>query len=469
MKSKCLLCVILAVCMSVCSLSSCAKNYENKIPVYNSKQFEISGFWAPYEISEESFKQYKDVGFTTLAMINHSLSNTSQDQFYLGSERTMKALEICDKVGLKAILNYNDWKAEQCEGEGYNGETPFSKFDVYGEYKDIISGIHICDEPHVRHIDQYGNKTLIEDFKKVYPNAKYIVNLIPYTAYASRGFDNYEQMMDVYEKTFMEPFENPMVSVDVYPFHQDMTTDDGTLLVNYEFIANSAKKYNVKPTYILQSSIGGADTGKKEFEMELSEQDLRWEIYNALAYGADSLQYYCYSVPKSFDEDGNEVFMYDECILKRDDTPSNIYYSLQKLHKEIQSFASVILSYDWDDTIGVSGTQEQTFRVSAIELDENFDVVKLKNCKNYVDATSTHDMVVSRFTSDKYGDAYMFLNWAERGGKNTINAQFKDCDALAIYGYAGYDGTPKIVELDENGKITIELEYGEGVFVTPIK
>ena len=35
----------------------------------------------------------------------------------------MKALEICKKLGLKAILNYNDWKAEQCEGEDYNGET----------------------------------------------------------------------------------------------------------------------------------------------------------------------------------------------------------------------------------------------------------------------------------------------------------------------------------------------------------
>lgn len=474
--TKRLLCVILAMCLLLCTMSACGKDYASKIPDYPEKQFEISGFWAPYEITEESFKQYKDVGFTHLAMINHSLNKTSEEQFYLSSERTMKALELCKKVGLKAILNYNDWIATWSENDlDYYGETPFSKYDLYGDYKDIITGVHICDEPYLKrpdgsnHFETYGNKTLVDDFKKVYPNAEYIVNLIPFTAYPSRGFDSYEQMMELYEKTFMEPFENPYVSVDVYPFHQNMTTDDGTLLVNYRYIADSAKKYGIKPGFILQSSIGGADEGTKEFEMSLSEADLRWEINNALAFGADTLQYYCYSVPKSFDEDGNDVFMYDECILKRDNTPSDIYYSLQKLHKEIQSYANVILAYDWDVTIGASGKEDTTFRVSTIELDEDFNAIKLKDTQNYVDSTSTLDMTISRFTSDEYGEAYMFLNWADRGTeKNIITATFKNCDAVAIYGGAGFDGTPSIVELDENDNVIIELEYGESAFVTPI-
>ncbi|MBQ2933971.1 MAG: hypothetical protein IJE02_05125 [Clostridia bacterium] len=465
--------LVMAFSFSACKKQEAAVSI---IPEYEEKQFEISGFWAPYEISEESFQQYKDVGFTTLAMINHSLGSTSEEQFYLGSERTMKALEICDKVGLNAILNYNDWMVPRCEEEGYDfyGETPFTKFDIYGDYKDIITGIHICDEPHKdRHIDPYSNSTLVEDFKKVYPDADYIVNLIPFTAYASRGFESYDEMMQIYEEKFMEPFGNKSyVSVDVYPFHQDMTMDDGTLLINYQYIANSAKKYGVKPAYILQSSVGGADEGRKEFEMTLSEADLRWEVYNALAFGADTLQYYCYSVPKSFDEDGNPVYMYDNCILNRDDTPSDIYYSLQKIHKEIQSFASAILAYDWDTTIGVSGTEDQTFRISALEYDSNFDIIRLKDCKNFVDAKSTLDMVLSRYISEKYGEAYMFLNWADRdpeGEKsiNVINAEFKDCNAVAVYGGADYNGTPKIIDL-EDGKVTFELAYGEGIFVTPI-
>ena len=81
-------------------LIGCKKG--DKLPQYSEKQFEISGFWAPYDISEDGLKLYKDAGFNTLAMINHSLGNTSEEQFYLGSKRTMTALENCKKVGLYA-------------------------------------------------------------------------------------------------------------------------------------------------------------------------------------------------------------------------------------------------------------------------------------------------------------------------------------------------------------------------------
>ncbi len=439
-----------------------------KLPQFANREFEISGFWAPYEITEESFTTYKNVGFTTLAMINHSLEKTSQDQFYLSSERTMKALEICKKVGLKAILNYNDWIATWSENDPeYYSKTPFSQFDLYGDYKDIITGIHICDEPYKdRHFPLYGDKTLINDFKKVYPNAKFIVNLIPYTAYSSRGFVTYDEMMELYEKTFMEPFENPFISVDVYPFHEGSKQDDGTMAFNYEYIANSAKKYGVKPGYILQSSVGGADTGNKEFEMELSEGDLRWEINSALAFGADTLQYYCYSVPSSI-SDGQMVYMYDYCILNRDNTPSPIYYHLQKLHKELKNISNVILAYDWDESIGNLGTEDYVGRVANLVYDQYFNVKSFKDPKHFVSVTSTQEMLISRFTNKEYGEGYMFVNFADRKG-NTITAKFRDCKSVAIYN-AAKGNAPQIVKIDKNGQFTLEFEYGEGAFIIPLK
>jgi len=438
-----------------------------ELPQFANRDFEISGFWAPYEITEESFTTYKNAGFTTLAMINHSLEKTSQDQFYLSSERTMKALEICKKVGLKAILNYNDWIATWSENDlEYYSKTPFSQFDLYGDYKDIITGIHICDEPYKdKHFPLYGDKTLVDDFKKVYPNAKFIVNLIPYTASSSRGFASYDEMMELYEKTFMEPFENPFVSVDVYPFHEGSKQDDGTLALNYEYIANSAKKYGVKPGYILQSSVGGADTGNKEFEMELSEGDLRWEINSALAFGADTLQYYCYSVPGSM-SNGTMVYMYDYCILNRDNTPSPIYYHLQKLHNELKNISNVILAYDWDETIGILGTEDYIGRVATLVYDKDFNVKSFKDSKHFVSATATQELLVSRFTNKEYGEGYMFVNFADRKG-STVTAKFRDCKSVAIYNAAKGDA-PQIVKIDKNGQLTLELEYGEGVFIIPL-
>ena len=218
---KKILAVALALIMTFC-IAGCNIKGGANLPQYSQKEFEISGFWAPYEISEESFSLYKDAGLNTLAMINHSLEKTSENQFYLGSKRTMKALEMCKKVGLNAILNYNDWIATWSEDdENYYGDTPFSTFDLYGDYKDIISGVHICDEPSADHMILYSNKTLMDDFKKVYPNASYIVNIIPITAGASAyGYVTYQNLVDDYAEKIMSQFENSYISVDYYPFHK---------------------------------------------------------------------------------------------------------------------------------------------------------------------------------------------------------------------------------------------------------
>ena len=448
-------CVVVAICMILGSLCSCGKPSEKDLPQYAAQQFEISGFWAPYDISEEGLKLYKDAGFNTLAMINHSLGNTSEEQFYLGSKRTMTALENCKKVGLNVILNYNDWKAEQCEGEDYNGETPFSKYDLYDDYKDIITGVHICDEPDNKKMTEIANKTLIEDFKKTYPNASYIVNLSDITWPSGRGYISYNELLNHYSTAVMSQFDVPYISVDCYPF---WGSKDTRIIENYYKIASVAKEHNAKTTFILQSSTGN------EFKDTLSEGDMRWQAYLAIAFGADNLQYYCYSFPKSYSG------KYNYCILNEDDTPSVLYDYVKEINAEIQNFASVALAYNWEDSLAVIGETESTYRASFIQYDENFEKkVIFKGTKHYAGVKSTLDTVVSNFSSEQYGEAYMFVNFAKESSENNkVTATFKECSAVAIYGGVGFDGTPQIIELDENGNITIELEYGEGVFVTPI-
>ena len=444
--------------------TSSEKSEESLLPNYPEQKFEISGFWAPYEISEESFKQYKDAGFTTLNMINHSLSNTSEDQFYLGSKRTMKALEVCKKLGLKAILNYNDWKAEQCEGVGYNGETPFSKYDLYGDYKDIITGVHICDEPSKRHYDGMCNSSvLMDDFKKVYPNANYIVNLSPKHAGGTYwGFADYDELVNTYEQEVMRHLDNAFISVDFYPFvkeehHAYPRYDDW--VITYEIIANLGKKYDAYKTAIIQSSV------TNEFAKELSEADMRLQVNMALAFGFDHLQYYCYSVPKSFNEDGTVNYMYEHCILNQDDTPNESYYWLQDIHKEIQSFSNVILAYEWDSVYGFNPVGFSTnMDMSYLLLEKEF-----KDDKYITNVLSSTDVVMSRFVSEEYGQAYMLVNYAQRDAKNNVvTLTFKDCKKVAVYGGKGFSGTPKIIELDAENKCRFEFEYGEGAFIVPI-
>lgn len=452
---KKLLCILLVVCLSVCTLTSCKKDPAERLPQYESQEFEITGLWIPHEISEEAFKLYKDAGFNVCSFTNHDEQpRSSENQYYLGSKRTKEVLDICKKLDLDVYIAYgNSWFVTDIEGEDYFGATPFSKHDYYGEYKDIIKGVHIKDEPNKETMAELADDTLINDFKKVYPNAKYIVNLIPETAVTSRDYESYSEMLEHFGEGILSKFDNPYISVDCY-LYSNWDFVGKNIVNNYNQIAKCAKKYGAETTFILQSSTGN------EFIDTLTEEDIRQQAYLAIAFGADNLQYYCYSVPIGQ--------AYDYCILNPDGTPSVIYDGIKNVNAEIQKFASAALAYNWEEALGFSGNKETTYRVANIEFDLNFQQLSFNNPKHYVMADSSHDMVVSRFTSEEHGEAYMFVNFAASGSTNAVESQFKDCDALAIYGGIGFDGTPKIVELDETGKYDFNLAYGEGVFVVPL-
>ncbi len=435
---------------------------KNKLPEFESHEFEISAFWAPYDISEKGLQQYKDAGFNTLAMVNHSLERTSEGQFYLGSKRTMTALENCKKVGLKAILNYNDWIAVASENnEEYYSETPFSQYDLYGDYKDIIVGIHIVDEPKQHHIDEYSKKAFIDDFKKTYPNAKYVVNLIPEYATASAyDFDTYEDMWDIYNEKILSQFEtNRMSSLDFYYFY---ARDNGKrkmgIMKNFDLFANFAKKNNTSQTFIMQSSV------TNEFDSTLSEGDIRLQANMAMAFGADAMQYYCYSVPFGTNEDGEKEYTYDYCIMTQDDKPSDVYNHVKKVNAEAQALAPAILSYKWQEATALPGI------ANVMEVGEYYDMSegKFEKTKHFGSVQGTQNVVMSRFTSEIHGEAYMLVNFAERELDNKVDLVMKECTALAIYGGKDYNGTPEIITLDETGKCKLELTYGEGVFIVPL-
>ena len=442
---------------------------QTNLPKYESQEFELCGLWAPHDITEEAFQLYKDAGFNVCSFTNHDEQpRTSETQYYIGSERTMEALKICKKVGLDVYIAYGaSWFNVANEGDEYFDNKPFSTHDVYGEYKDIIKGVHIKDEPNKESMTKLSSTELIEDFKKVYPGTKYMINLIPETAITSRNYENYTEMLEHYGNDIMSKFDNPYICVDCY-LCSNWNMVGANIVNNYNQIANTAKKYNAETSFILQSSTGN------EFWEEVTEADMRQQAYLALAFGADNLQYYCYSVPTTYNTDGTvESYLYNNCMLNQDRTPSQLYYDVKTVNTEIQSFASAILAYDWQQSVGVSGTEKQTYRIGCIELDDNWERVKFKDAKHYVEAIGTHDLVISRFASDKYGESYMFVNFAEPSKEtpeiNKVEATFKDCRAVAVYGGEGYTGTPEIIELDDKGLLKLEFAYGEGAFIVPIK
>lgn len=455
---------ILAVVAGLSSLSAFGCNQQPNAPQYEVAQLRLSGFWSPYEQTEESYMLYKNAGLNTLLMGNHSVSEwTSETLDYLGSAHTQKSLELCRKVGLDAVLQYGRWYCERSEGKEME-KTPFSSRDLYEEYKDIIAAVHITDEPSVDAMDIYGDDVLTADYKSVY-NVPYMVNLFPnYASKTQLGARSYDDYLSAYEEKILSDFpENAMVSVDFYPYRADADGLHSSWLLCYEKVAKLAQEYNATTHFYLQSA------NKNEFKDELTEKDMRLQAYVALCYGGRWLSYYCYAMPYVYAEDGSYTGMYEKCILDVNNKPTSLYDAVKNVNAEIQSFASAYLAYDWVKTVGLTDNSKNNGNLAINMLWEEVD---FSDRKTVSDVTADGDCIVGCFERAE-DEGYMLVNYSfpsenkERTVTLTLKKQYK---YVAIYGGEGVtSGLSQIVKADRKGRCKITLKAGEGKFVVPLQ
>lgn len=447
----------------LCSVCSFGCGGQPAVPQYAQKQLRLSGFWSPYEQTEESYTLYKNAGLNTLLMGNHSVDEWSSETLdYLGSAHTLKSLQLCRRVGLDAVLQYGDWYCESSEGKAMES-TPFSSRNFYAEYKDIIAAVHIADEPSVETMDKYGDDALTADYKGVY-DVPYMVNLFPnYASTLALGVNRYDEYLAAYEEKILADFpQNAMVSVDFYPYQKSVDGLHYSWLLCYEKVAKLAKKNNATTHFYLQAATTA------EFQNELTEKDMRLQAYVALCYGADWLSYYCYAMPRSRKLDGSFAEMYEKCMLDVNDQPTSLYTAVKNVNVELQGFAPAFLAYDWVKTVGLTDNAQNNGNLAINMLWEEVDFTDRKTLSS---VTANGDCIVGCFEREE-DEAYMLVNYSLPADEKEIEATLtlnKKWGYVAIYGGENSTGAPQIMRADGKGKCKIPLKAGEGKFVVPLE
>ncbi len=410
---------------------------------YEKQELMIRAFWLPDEINEEAFTLYKEAGINTVDFVNHS--NRAEDEVYfIGSKKTLTALELCKKVGLDAVINYGNFL-------GYiESSTPFTDVD-YSEYSDIIKGVIIVDEPNKAELEKYGNDALTDDFKAEY-SVPYMCNLYPtYVNIQQIGYENYGEYLQDYAEKIVQDFpENRYICVDFYPFDAKNQREPRWLDC-YNQVAKAAKEYDCEMQCYIQSAV------TNEFSESLSEEQLRLQVNVALCFGVKGYDYYCYAVP--------HADMYEYCLLNQDGTPSELYGFAKKINAESQSLASAYLSYEWKKSFGYTDTSDFNGSVAIAMLGEEADFSDMK----YVsDLQTDGDTLVGCFESDE-GEGYMLVNYCIQDSyTQKIELTLKGGSrGVALYG--GKDEADGEVIMAKDGTVSISLEPGEGIFVVPLK
>lgn len=234
------------------------------------------------------------------------------------------SLDLAHKHGLKGMIADSRITARPAGGPEFEGGLDA----VVADYSDhpALWGYFITDEPNAAQFENLGaiNRRLIERD----PDRVPFINLFPtYASPQQLGTDTYEQHVEA----FMQKVQPKVLSYDHYAVMQNGQRAD--YFENLEIIRRAGLKYDTPFVYVLLSV--------PHFSYrDPSEEDLRWQVYTALAYGARGIVYFTYvSPPETKDYEG-----WGEAIVTTDGQPTRKYAQVRQINAEVKTLGATLLT-----------------------------------------------------------------------------------------------------------------------------
>lgn len=252
------------------------------------------------------------------------IKGISECGFTISGFARVDELDLCQKYGLKAMiwdprLDY-DWPGS-IDRKKMN-ENIDSLIEEVGNHP-ALHCYYLMDEPRPEtYMRAYENlATCTKALRERTPDKIAYVNLLP-----SRGFST-EDEYENYIRKYVETLDAQFLSYDDYALYED-----GSLHYSYfknlEVIRRMSLEYNLPFWHILLSV--------PHFTYrELSETDMRFQVYTSLAYGAKGISYYKYHTPRRGNYRNGPIDWFG------DRTP--LWYIMRRVNLQIQTLAPILL------------------------------------------------------------------------------------------------------------------------------
>ena len=259
------------------------------------------------------------------------------------------ALDLLAQNGVHAIVSgiVPGWFG----GDGSNAGTmseknPLEKYEVAAErFEDhpAIIGIDMGDEPSSADFPYYGQVAAL--VRELLPDKFLYLNLYPsYGMLAANseaqtrrelGVPSYREYLEAY----CENVDLPYLSFDHYVY----TSGADRLLSDLETAASFCKAYHKKLFVVLQ-------VNSYEEDVFLSEEQLLFQAFSALAYGVSAVSWACYSAGwwhnQVLDSDGNKTPQYEK---------------LKSVNQKLRFLATECIQYQWVATERMRGGSRTEF------------------------------------------------------------------------------------------------------------
>lgn len=480
---KKLLGLALAMTIGLSSLISCSENGGNEsssangsitsesitsnLPDYDKENADKMVFnaWFTPEITEENFKAYKECGFNYMFLQGNNVGA-------LGGTKMTEAMELCEKLDIKVYVDVT--KAES---------AMLTLAEKFVKYK-CFMGFNY-DEPVIHSSTLNGTTGIVElspyvtALRDKYPQVEFLVNLNPssnvsfpwgtepftFSEYLQALSDN---ILSVYSDTNTRKW----LSCDDYPLYRDTSAKKQYYLKTewlqcLEYLANKKRDSEMKldSNFFIQSMPFGTEA--KSRDRVPSYNDLRLQMYTVMAFGYDSVSFFCYGTPPAVE--GGEFTEKQVALVDRSGNKTELWTNSQKLISEINEFSHTYMQFNdnWVGVLPLLGTNNTS--KDDMYYNNSFDTMvsplgganRLKGVKS---VEATEDSIVG-YMQDKDGNpGYMVVNYNDttENKKSAVTFKFANYNKAYVY----IDGAKKEVTL-KNNELTLNLDVGEGVFVIP--
>lgn len=284
------------------------------------------GFWAgppPDHNTLETWQTAADANFTFVG-----------PRGGFSAEDNLKMLDLCAQAGIEVMVTDGriGWTMVGVEGwEETVGQ-------VVGDYADhtALFGYYLQDEPNYQHFEALGK--IRAEFVRRDPEHLAYINLFPtYANVQQLGTPTYTDHVE----RFMQIVQPRVLSYDHYCLRPD-GSNRPDYFENLAIIREAALRHGAQPWQIILS------TGHPGYR-DVSEGEMRWQVYTSLAYGMKGIMYFTYWSNPTREADG----MY--AIVTSEGEPARLYPIVRDINAEVLALAETLLGLT---STGVSHTGE---------------------------------------------------------------------------------------------------------------
>ncbi|MCL2159960.1 MAG: hypothetical protein FWH48_11175 [Oscillospiraceae bacterium] len=293
----------------------------------NRATYPIMYWFGPSAMDEKSANMIAEAGFTRIPIEGRN------------KEENIKIIELCAAAGIEAMVA--DRRISEAIRDFKNCEPILAQ--VVGDYAGFknVKAYYITDEPSCNDFEALGN--VCATLTRLDPGREAYINLFPNYASAEQlGAESYKKHIDLY----VDIVKPSIISYDHYHFV-------GRNLENKADAAKSERERLIcEAAWNTEQRAGFFDNietiRKKSLETgidfmvivllvehgpyrNLSEAEIRWEVFQSLAYGSSRISYFTYGTPAY-----EENWRYTNGMVDTNGEPTRHYYDVMRINKDLK-------------------------------------------------------------------------------------------------------------------------------------